>query len=44
LNYRDNKPAYMNDIPRTLSYISDTVGKYDELKEIKLFLDELRLE
>ena len=44
LNYRDNKPAYMNDIPRTLSYISDTVGKYDELKEIKLVLDELRLE
>ena len=44
LNYRDNKPAYMNDIPRTLSYIRETVGKYDELKEIKLFLDELRLE
>jgi len=44
LNYRDNKPAYMNDIPRTLSYIKETVGKYDELKEIKLVLDELRLE
>tara|TARA_B100001287_G_scaffold46310_1_gene35352 strand:- start:912 stop:1871 length:960 start_codon:yes stop_codon:yes gene_type:complete len=44
LNYRDNKPAYMNDIPRTLSYIRETVGKYDELKEIKLVLDELRLE
>ena len=44
LNYRDNKPAYMNDIPRTLSYVRETVGKYDELKEIKLVLDELRLE
>ncbi len=44
LNYRDNKPVYMNDIPRTLSYVRETVGKYDELKEIKLVLDELRLE
>ena len=44
LNYRDNKPAYMNDIPRTLSYVRETVGKYDELKKIKLVLDELRLE
>ena len=44
LNYRDNKPAYMNDIPRTLSYIRETVGKYDELKEIKLVLDGLKLE
>ena len=44
LNYRDNKPAYMNDIPRTLGYVRETLGKYDELKEIKLVLDELRLE
>ncbi len=44
LNYRDNKPAYMSDIPRTLGYVRETVGKYDELKEIKLVLDELRLE
>ena len=44
LNYRDNKPAYMNDIPRTLVYVRETLGKYDELKEIKLVLDELRLE
>ena len=44
LNYRDNKPVYMNDIPRTLSYVRETVGKYDELKEIKLVLDGLRLE
>ena len=44
LNYRDNKPAYMNDIPRTLVYVRETLGKYDELKEIKLVLDGLRLE
>ena len=44
LNYRDNKSAYMNDIPRTLSYIKETVSKYDDLKEIKLVLDELKLE
>ena len=44
LNYRDNKSAYMNDIPRTLSYIKETVSKYDELREIKLVLDELKLE
>ena len=44
LNYRDNKPSYMNDIPRTLGYVRETVSKYDELKEIKLVLDELRLE
>ena len=44
LNYRDNKPAYMNDIPRTLGYVREIVGKYDELKEIKLVLDGLRLE
>ena len=44
LNYRDNKSAYMNDIPRTLSYIKETVSKYEELREIKLVLDELKLE
>ena len=44
LNYRDNKPGYMNDIPRTLNYVRETVGKYDELKEIKLILNKLRLE
>ena len=44
LNYRDSKPAYMNDIPRTLGYVRETVDKYNELKEIKLVLDDLRLE
>ncbi len=32
LNRRDNKPEYMQDIPRTLNYILDVVPKYSELQ------------
>lgn len=32
LNYRDNKPNYMQDIPLTLSYIVDIASKYPELQ------------
>ena len=32
LNYRDNKPAYMADIPMTLAYISDVSSRYPELQ------------
>lgn len=31
LNYRDGKPGYMDDIPRTLAYIVELAGAYDEL-------------
>jgi len=31
LNHRDHKPAYMNDIPRTLSYIVELEDLYPEL-------------
>lgn len=31
LHHRDGKPAYLDDIPRTLEYISDTAVRYDEL-------------
>lgn len=31
LNHRDGKPGYLDDIPRTLEYISDTAVRYDEL-------------
>ena len=31
LNHRDGKPAYMLDIPRTLSYILDLAPRYPEL-------------
>lgn len=31
LNHRDGKPGYLNDIPRTLSYITELVPAYPEL-------------
>jgi aminoglycoside/choline kinase family phosphotransferase len=31
LNHRDGKPAYLDDVPRTLSYITDLGGSYAEL-------------
>ena len=37
LNHRDGKPRYMDDIPRTLSYITAVAPKYPELT----FLGEL---
>ncbi|VAX01292.1 Phosphotransferase involved in threonylcarbamoyladenosine t(6)A37 formation in tRNA [hydrothermal vent metagenome] len=39
LNYRDNKPAYLNDIPRTLTYIKNISNKYDELIDFNVFLN-----
>ena len=34
LNHRDNKPNYMNDIPRTLHYIRSVAGKYAETEAL----------
>ena len=31
LNHRDGKPGYLEDIPRTLSYIIELEGRYEEL-------------
>lgn len=31
LNHRDGKPAYLEDVPRTLSYITDLGTSYEEL-------------
>jgi aminoglycoside/choline kinase family phosphotransferase len=31
LNHRDGKPGYLLDVPRTLGYIVDLGGRYDEL-------------
>ncbi len=31
LNHRDGKPAYMADVPRTLSYIVELGPRYEEL-------------
>ncbi|MDH5484586.1 MAG: phosphotransferase [Gammaproteobacteria bacterium] len=38
LNYRDGKPGYLDDIPRTLTYIIDACSRYEELQD---FLDLL---
>jgi aminoglycoside/choline kinase family phosphotransferase len=31
LNHRDDKPGYLQDIPRTLAYVVDVCGRYREL-------------
>ena len=41
LNYRDNKPSYMNDIPRTMQYIMTVSEKYPELKPFHTFVNDL---
>lgn len=38
LNYRDNKPAYMADIPLTLEYIRDIASRYAELAEFSQWI------
>ena len=34
LNHRDGKPGYMDDIPRTLAYVSEVCSRYDALKAL----------
>ena len=41
LNYRDSKPSYMNDIPRTINYVLTVSDKYDELKPFHTFVSKL---
>lgn len=41
LNYRDSKPSYMNDIPRTMNYVLTVSDKYDELKPFHTFVSKL---
>lgn len=38
LDHRDGKPDYLNDIPRTLSYVVDVSQRYDELSSLNQFL------
>jgi aminoglycoside/choline kinase family phosphotransferase len=38
LNFRDNKPNYLNDIPRTLNYVMTVANRYPELHEFSTFL------
>jgi len=41
LKIRDNKPAYINDIPMTLSYIRENIARYDEFKPLEKILDKI---
>lgn len=40
LNHRDGKARYLNDVPRTLSYIVDLEGVYEELVFLVDFVQE----
>jgi aminoglycoside/choline kinase family phosphotransferase len=40
LNHRDGKPGYMQDIPRTLSYIVELMPRYDELEYLVGLISE----
>jgi aminoglycoside/choline kinase family phosphotransferase len=39
LNHRDGKSGYMNDIPRTLAYISDLAERHTDLAPLCKFID-----
>jgi N-acetylmuramate 1-kinase len=39
LKLRDNKPGYLQDIPRTLSYIHEIAGRYQEFSDLARFLE-----
>lgn len=41
LNYRDHKPVYLGDIPRTYSYMLETTAAYPELAAMNSLLKEL---
>ena len=41
LNYRDAKPGYLGDIPRTLGYVVEISDKYPELTPLRTLLLEL---
>ena len=40
LNYRDNKPNYINDLPLTLNYVKQVSAKYPEFSQLHHFLSE----
>ncbi|PHS68994.1 MAG: aminoglycoside phosphotransferase [Methylophaga sp.] len=43
LNYRDNKPNYLNDLPLTLHYVKKITAKYNELADLSHFLDHPKI-
>ncbi|HET7757660.1 MAG TPA: phosphotransferase [Steroidobacteraceae bacterium] len=38
--YRDGKPGYLADLPRTLAYVRDTCARYRELRSLGRFIEE----
>jgi aminoglycoside/choline kinase family phosphotransferase len=40
LNHRDGKPGYLADIPRTLGYVTEVAGRYDELSGFGEFVQQ----
>lgn len=40
LNWRDGKPGYLGDIPRTLGYVRDVAAKYPELAALGAFIEQ----
>jgi aminoglycoside/choline kinase family phosphotransferase len=38
--YRDGKPGYLPDLPRTLDYVRDTCARYGELRPLGRFLEQ----
>lgn len=40
LNYRDNKPNYMDDLPLTLEYVRKISAQYSEFSELSHFLQQ----
>ena len=43
LNHRDDKPGYLNDIPRTLTYVIDVCLRYPELADFSELLLSLNV-
>ena len=40
LNHRDGKPGYLEDIPRTLSYVTEVAEHYEELQPFGRFVEK----
>ena len=41
LQYRDGKPTYLDDIPRTMGYVFEVCGRYRDLRPFRDLLSEL---
>lgn len=43
LNYRDHKPGYLHDVPRTLTYVADVCQRYADLSDFAQLLTDLKV-